>query len=173
RSAGPLRPSWSSPARYAPSLRDEHPRAMVPVRSGCRTTAAPAVCLSRRCPRQRHVLVPQCMSGIDASGDVPPGAMLGGAVMNITPTTLAPLLERFFTQRLMQHRQVSPHTISSYRDAFRMLLKFTEQRLHTPPSRLAFAAIDAPLIVAFLDHLEKHRGLTARSRNLRLNALHS
>jgi site-specific recombinase XerD len=88
-------------------------------------------------------------------------------------TSLAPLLERFFTQRLMQQRQASPHTISSYRDTFRMLLKFTQQRLQTPPTRLTFEAIDAPLIVAFLDHLEKHRGLSARSRNLRLTAIHS
>ena len=87
--------------------------------------------------------------------------------------TLAPLLERFFTQRLMQQRQASPHTISSYRDTFRLFLTFTQQRLHTPPSRLMFKAIDAPLIVAFLDHLEQHRGLSVRSRNLRLTALHS
>jgi len=88
-------------------------------------------------------------------------------------STLAPLLERFFTQRLMQQRQASPHTISSYRDTFRLFLTFTHQRLHTPPSRLTFAAIDAPLIVAFLDHLEKQRGLSVRSRNLRLTAIHS
>lgn len=87
--------------------------------------------------------------------------------------SLAPLLERFFTQRLMQQRQVSPHTISSYRDTFRLFLTFTQQRLHTPPSRLRFEEIDAPLIVAFLDHLEKHRGLSVRSRNLRLTAIHS
>lgn len=93
--------------------------------------------------------------------------------MKTTTTSLAPLLERFFTQRLMQQRQASPHTISSYRDTFRLLLKFAQQRLHTPPARLTFEAIDAPLIAAFLDHLEKHRGLTARSRNLRLTAIHS
>ncbi len=90
-----------------------------------------------------------------------------------TTSSLAPLLERFFTQRLMQQRQASPHTVSSYRDTFRMLLKFAQERLHTPPSRLAFESIDAPFIVAFLDHLEKHRGLSARSRNLRLSAIHS
>jgi len=90
-----------------------------------------------------------------------------------TTTSLAPLLERFFTQRLMQQRQASPHTISSYRDTFRMLLIFTQQRLHTSPAQLMFAAIDAPLIMAFLDHLEKDRGLSARSRNLRLTAIHS
>src|SRR5215471_9930532 len=65
--------------------------------------------------------------------------------------SLAPLLERFFTQRLMQQRQASPHTISSYRDTFRQLLKFAELTLHKPPSRLNFEEVDAPLIVAFLD----------------------
>lgn len=90
-----------------------------------------------------------------------------------TSTTLAPLLERFFTQRLMQQRQASPHTICSYRDTFRQLLKFTQQRLRKPPSRLAFEEIDAPLIVAFLNHLEKDRGVSTRSRNLRLTAIHS
>ena len=67
-----------------------------------------------------------------------------------TPSSLAPLLERFFTQRLMQQRQASPHTISSYRDTFRQFLKFVQQRLHKPPSRLSFEDIDAPLIVAFM-----------------------
>ena len=67
------------------------------------------------------------------------------------PVNFAPLLERFFTQRLMQQRQASPHTISSYRDTFRQFLKFVQQRLHKPPSRLNFEEIDAPLIVAFLD----------------------
>jgi site-specific recombinase XerD len=82
-------------------------------------------------------------------------------------------LERFFTQRLMQQRQASPHTISSYRDTFRQFLKFVQQHLHKPPSRLNFEEIEAPLIVAFLDGLEKHHGLSVRSRNLRLTALHS
>ena len=88
-------------------------------------------------------------------------------------TSLAPLLERFFMQRLMQERQVSPHTIGSYRDTFRLFLKFSQQRLHKSPSALVFEEIDAPLIVTFLDHLEKQRGVSVRSRNLRLTALHS
>jgi site-specific recombinase XerD len=87
--------------------------------------------------------------------------------------TLAPLLERFFTQRLMQQRQASPHTIGSYRDTFRQFLKFAEQKLRKPPSRLEFEEIDAPLIVAFLDDLETKRGISVRSRNLRLTAIHS
>ncbi len=93
--------------------------------------------------------------------------------MTITTAGFAPLLERFFTQRLMQQRQVSPHTISSYRDTFRLLLKFAQQRLHKPPASLKLDDIDAPLIVEFLDHLEKQRKLSTRSRNLRLTAVHS
>jgi len=88
-------------------------------------------------------------------------------------TSLAPLLERFFTQRLMQERRVSPHTIGSYRDTFRLLLKFAQQHLHKAPCRLLFEDIDAPMVTAFLDHLEKQRGLSVRSRNLRLTAVHS
>jgi len=86
---------------------------------------------------------------------------------------LAPLVERFFTQRLMQQRQASPHTISSYRDTFRQFLKFVQRRLHKSPSRLRFEEIDAPLIVAFLDDVEKRQGVSIRTRNLRLTAIHS
>lgn len=92
----------------------------------------------------------------------------------MSPTTdLAPLLERFFTQRLMQERRVSPHTIGSYRDTFRLFLKFAQQRVHKPPCNLLFEDIEAPLVTSFLDHLEKQRGLSVRSRNLRLTAIHS
>ena len=87
--------------------------------------------------------------------------------------SFASLLERFFTQRLMQQRQASPHTIASYRDTFRQFLKFAQKRLCRPPSRLSFGEIDAPLIVQFLDDLEKRQGVSVRSRNLRLTAIHS
>jgi len=83
------------------------------------------------------------------------------------------LLERFFTRRLMQQRQASPHTVSSYRDTFRQFLKFVQQRLHKPPSHLNFDEIDASLVVTFLDSLEKQQGLSVRSRNLRLTAIRS
>jgi site-specific recombinase XerD len=73
----------------------------------------------------------------------------------------------------MQQRQASPHTIRAYRDTFRQFLKFVQKRLHKAPSRLDFEEIDAPLVVAFLDGLEKHHGLSVRSRNLRLTAIHS
>ena len=90
-----------------------------------------------------------------------------------THTSFAALLELFFTGRLMQQRQASSHTIKSYRDTFRQFLKFVQQQLHKPPSQLNFDEIDAPLIMAFLQHLEKDQGVSIRSRNLRLTAIHS
>lgn len=87
--------------------------------------------------------------------------------------TVASLLTRFFTQRLMQQRQASPHTIHSYRDTFRLLLQFAKSRLGKEPSQLAWEALDAPLISAFLEDLQSQRGIGARSRNLRLTAIRS
>jgi site-specific recombinase XerD len=92
--------------------------------------------------------------------------------MNTTPS-LAVLLEGFFIQRLMKQRQASPHTISSYRDAFRLLLQFAQKRLRKAPSQLSIEEIDAPLITAFLDEMETNRGISPRSRNLRLTAIRS
>lgn len=83
------------------------------------------------------------------------------------------LLERFFTQRLMQQRQASAHTIASYRDTFKMLLQFVHKRLGKAPSTLALDDIDAPLVMAFLDDAERTRGITARTRNLRLTSITS
>lgn len=87
--------------------------------------------------------------------------------------TFPTLLQRFFTQRLMQEKQVSPNTISSYRDTFRLLLWFAQKRLRTEPDKLAFEKLDAPLIAAFLSDLEKRRGVTVRTRNARLTAIRS
>ncbi len=87
--------------------------------------------------------------------------------------TLAPLLERFFTQRLMAQRQVSAHTVASYRDTFRLLLAFAQCQRQKPPSRLLLSEFDAPLVDGFLDEVEKGRHCTPRSRNLRLTAIRS
>lgn len=83
------------------------------------------------------------------------------------------LLESFFLERLMRQRQASPHTIASYRDAFRLLLEFARQRLNKTPSELELEDLQLPLISEFLDHLEKKRGISARSRNVRLAAIRS
>lgn len=83
------------------------------------------------------------------------------------------LLEAFFTDRLVRQRQASPHTIAAYRDTFRLLLGFAQRRLKREPSALRLEELDPPLIGAFLEHLERERGNTARSRNTRLAAVHS
>lgn len=88
-------------------------------------------------------------------------------------TLLAPLLQRFFTQRLLHQRRASPHTIAAYRDAFRLLLKFVQDQRGKAPSQIALADLDADLVVAFLAHLEKERGNAIQSRNARLAAIHS
>ena len=86
---------------------------------------------------------------------------------------LAPTLEAFFTQRLHEQRDASPNTVAGYRDAWRLLLGFAHQQTGTSPSQLDFADLDAPLIGAFLAHLQQHRNNSVRTRNARLAAIHS
>jgi len=90
-----------------------------------------------------------------------------------TATIFAVLLENYFTDRLMQQRKASPHTIASYRDTFRLLLKYAQSRLNKAPSDLAMEDLNTPFIASFLNHLEQDRGNSARSRNIRLAAIHA
>jgi len=83
------------------------------------------------------------------------------------------LLEGFFTERLMHQRQASPHTIASYRDTFSLLLRFVQERTNKAPSTLSLQGLDAPVVGAFLEHLEKERGNSPRTRNTRLAAVHA
>jgi site-specific recombinase XerD len=88
-------------------------------------------------------------------------------------TALAPTLQAFFTERLIQQRHVSPHTLAAYRDSIRLLLCYCADRNGLAPSRLDIADLDAPRIGAFLDYLEHQRGNSVRTRNARLAAIHS
>ncbi|MCA1842429.1 MAG: site-specific integrase, partial [Actinobacteria bacterium] len=88
-------------------------------------------------------------------------------------TALAPTLEAFFIDRLARQRGASPHTVAAYRDTFRLLVGYAQDRSGMAPSRLDFADLDAPFIAAFLDHLETERGNSVRTRNARLAAIHS
>jgi integrase/recombinase XerD len=92
--------------------------------------------------------------------------------MNSTSSFPA-VLESFFTDRLMRQRQASPYTIASYRDSFRLLLEYAQRRLGKTPSDLTLPDLDTPLLGAFLEHLENQRDNSARSRNVRLAAIHS
>ena len=88
-------------------------------------------------------------------------------------TPLAPSLQAFFTDRLITQRNSSPHTIAAYRDTFRLLLAFAHEQTGKQPFELDIDDLDAPLIGAFLTHLEEDRGNSPRTRNARLGAIHS
>jgi len=88
-------------------------------------------------------------------------------------TALAPTLQAFFTDRLIGQRGASPHTIAGYRDTWRLLLAFAAQHTGTNPCQLDIADLGAPLVAAFLDHLEHGRGNSPRTRNNRLAAIRS
>jgi site-specific recombinase XerD len=88
-------------------------------------------------------------------------------------TSLASTLQAFFTERLHRQRQASPYTVAAYRDTFRLLLGFAHERTGKAPSELDVADLDAPLVGAFLDHLERERSNSVRTRNARLAAMHS
>lgn len=88
-------------------------------------------------------------------------------------TSLAPLLQAFFTDRLMTQRQASPNTIAAYRDTFKLLLGYIHERTGKAPSSLEISDLDADIVTGFLTHLETVRGNSVRTRNARLAAIHS
>lgn len=88
-------------------------------------------------------------------------------------TSLAPLLQGFFTDRLMTQRRSSPNTIASYRDTFTLLLGYVCAQKGITPSALEISDLDADTITGFLRHLEDDRGNSIRTRNARLAAIHS
>jgi site-specific recombinase XerD len=88
-------------------------------------------------------------------------------------STLAPTLQAYFTDRLIGQRAASTNTIGAYKVTFRLLLGFASQRTGKAPGTLDIAELDAPLIAAFLDHLEHDRGNSVATRNNRLAAIHS
>ena len=88
-------------------------------------------------------------------------------------SALAPTLQAFFTDRLVRQRHASPETVAAYRDALRLLVCFASHQVHKLPSQLCIDDLDASLIASFLDHLERERGNSVRTRNARLAAVHS
>ncbi len=93
--------------------------------------------------------------------------------MKTPPHTLATLVTSFFTGHLAAERDVSGHTITSYRDTFRRLLRHVAEQVGRPVARLDIADLDPKHILAFLDHLEQDRGNSVRTRNARLAAIRS
>jgi len=89
-----------------------------------------------------------------------------------TPNVLALAIRRFLGDYLPLQRAFSVHTIQSYRDSLKLLLQFVAK----PKRRVADLTVGDLMpvkIIAFLDHLEQHRGNDASTRNVRLSAIHS
>lgn len=89
------------------------------------------------------------------------------------PMALPNLIQRFFVEYMPQQRALSPATVASYRDTFRLLLGFASERCKRSPAELAMTDLDATVVLAFLEHLETNRGNCIRSRNARLAAIHT
>ena len=88
-------------------------------------------------------------------------------------TSLPSLVQRFFTQRMLEQQGLSSHTVASYRDTFRLLLAFAAQHIGHAPSKLQMEELDVSFIEKFLRHLEQGRGNSVRTRNTRLAAVHA
>ncbi|HEY5843436.1 MAG TPA: tyrosine-type recombinase/integrase [Mycobacterium sp.] len=88
-------------------------------------------------------------------------------------TALAPTLQAYFIDRLMSQRAASSNTIAAYRTSLRLLICYAADKVGKKPSQLDLADLDAPLVTAFLEHLELERHNSARTRNNRLAAIHS
>ena len=87
--------------------------------------------------------------------------------------SFAILVQDFFCDRLIQQQNVSSHTVASYRDSFRLLLKYCQERKRKAPEKLKPEDLDAPMVLAFLDYLERRRHNSVRTRNTRLAAVRS
>ena len=147
------------------------PYVLVSLRRRARAAIARLVHLSRPFTRHRYLLVPHQHARVDDGRRETVGEAVEGSDM--TNACFPVLLESFFTERLIAQKRVSPHTIASYRDTFRLLLQFSQKHLRKAPSQLTLADLNAPLLSKFLDDLEAGRANGARSRNLRLTAIRS
>jgi integrase/recombinase XerD len=88
-------------------------------------------------------------------------------------TPIGPIIQRYFANYLIGQRRLSPQTLASYRDTFRLLLQFVHSELKIEPSRLTLDQLDAEIVLRFLDSLEQKRKNAVVSRNLRLTAIRS
>lgn len=86
---------------------------------------------------------------------------------------LGSALTRFFYEFLVEQQGVSRHTVLSYRDTWRLFLRFSSKTLDKPVANLSIDDMDSELVLSFLNHLEKARGVSIPTRNVRLAAIHS
>ena len=159
----------TAPARSQTCVCCPHAAGLVSRRRSGRTGAAAALDVSR----SRRPVIELLVFPSGARAARARRATARRLVRAIVMSLIAPTLQAFFTDRLITQRNASPRTVAAYRDTLRLFLRFAHQQTGKQPARLDFADLDAPLIGAFLDHLEHERGNTARTRNARLAAIHS
>src|SRR5215467_358363 len=128
---------------------------MASLRCRCRAPPVGTLHLSRPCTYHRYTVVSDG-DAETASLCASTGGVIGtGSTAMKIADAFPTLLQSFFIDRLMRQRQVSPHTLASYRDTFRLLVQYAQRRLRKAPSDLTMPDLDPSLIGAFLDHLEK------------------
>ena len=93
--------------------------------------------------------------------------------MTTSSVPAAALVQAFFVEYLLNQKHASPRTLATYRDAFRLLLQFVHETYGVEPANLSVDNLDAPIILAFLDYIERERANCIRSRNARLAAIRS
>ena len=89
------------------------------------------------------------------------------------PTEFAKYLTEFLTTYLTGQKNVSKNTILSYRDTFKLLLKYCQCMKRIPPERITMEALTSELVIGFLNWLETERKCSISTRNQRLAAIHS
>lgn len=82
-------------------------------------------------------------------------------------------LTNFLSRYLPGQRNVSINTISSYRDAFKLMLIFCENIKKIKPEKITLEKLTKDLVIEFLTWLECERKCSISTRNQRLAALHS
>ena len=87
--------------------------------------------------------------------------------------SLASLLHAFFHEWMGKQRNLSRHTVCSYRDTWKLFLRFASERKRREVAELSLTDLDAGEVLAFLEHLEKDRKVSLGTRNCRLAAIHS
>ena len=170
--------AWTAHPRSASHVRRPHHHGLVPQGARPGSRDAQAQHLSRPCEAGSHLLVHRGSTGVAAARLEARGALSRQECSEERRCTMKthPLptyLQRFFTERLGTQLKASPNTVSSYRDTFRLLLKYAADQLRRPPTGLQVVDIDADLIGLFLADIESTRGNSARSRNTRLSAIRS
>lgn len=88
-------------------------------------------------------------------------------------TSFALLLHAFFHEWMGKQRNLSRHTVCSYRDTWKLFLRFVSERKRRQIAQLSLADLQAGEVLAFLEHLEKDRKVSIGTRNCRLAAVHS